>query len=161
MKKVNRANLGRSDVAKQSASSPNAKIIARAEDENEAGLACGEAKELYSIYRSRALEQRRSAQTGETPRLMQGLYDFWSHFLISHFNARMYEEFRNLAQEDASRDAPARYGLKALVNYYNELFDSDQPKPWGDRPVPEVFNLHFRSALSLDPTMGTNGRARG
>jgi la-related protein 1 len=148
-------------VAESSSSSPATKIIARADEgEDAAGLASDESKEKYVTYRMRALEERHHAQAGQTPRLMQGLYDFWSHFLICDFNSRMYEEFRKLALEDASLESPARYGLRALIHYYNELFNSDQPKPWGDRPVPEVFNLHFRSALSLDPSMGANGHVR-
>lgn len=109
--------------------------------------------ERYVDVRQKAMEERLVAKAGETPRVMKTLYDFWSHFLVQQFNPAMYEEFRNCAIEDAGKEVPARVGLKCLLQYYNELLHGDKQKPWGsDRPVPEIFNLHYQGALLMDPS---------
>lgn len=115
----------------------------------------------YTVLREEALEERKLAQPGETPLTMKHLYDFWSHFLIGKFNAKMYEEFRTCAIEDASKPVPSKDGLKCLIRYYKRLFARDSPTTlWvGDRPIPEIFSLHYQGALLLDPHMGTNGDA--
>lgn len=116
--------------------------------------------EAYTVFRKQALDERQAAQSGETPRAMMNLYGFWSHFLIGKFNAKMYSEFRTCAIEDASGENPTKDGLKCLVRYYKKLFSHDAPKPWGhDRPIPEIFTLHYQEALALDPKVGTNGDA--
>jgi la-related protein 1 len=118
-------------------------------------------EERYVDLRRRALDERHVAKAGETPRDMKTLYQFWSHFLVHSFNPRMYEEFRTCALEDAAKEVPARAGLKCLLQYYNELLYGNKQKPWGnDRPVPEIFNLHYQGALMADPTYGANGETR-
>lgn len=115
----------------------------------------------YVDLRKKAFDERHIAKAGETSRDMRTLYEFWSHFLVHSFNPRMYEEFRNCALEDAGKEVPARFGLKCLLQYYNELLHGDKQKPWGnDRPVPEIFNLHHQGALLMDPTYRANGETR-
>ncbi|KAK4128345.1 hypothetical protein N657DRAFT_561936 [Parathielavia appendiculata] len=106
----------------------------------------------YSEIRQAALEQRQNAKAGETPREMQKLYKFWSQMLLNDFNAKVYQEFRNFALEDASREAPSKYGLKYLLEFYDRLLlKTNTRKPWPqDRAVPEIFTAHLNEAVELN-----------
>ncbi|KAK4106011.1 hypothetical protein N658DRAFT_414736 [Parathielavia hyrcaniae] len=110
----------------------------------------------YSEIRQAALEQRRKAKGGETPREMQKLYRFWSQMLLHDFNAKVYLEFRHFALDDASREAPSKYGLKYLLEFYDRLLlKTNTRKPWPqDRAVPEIFTAHLNEAVELNNKLG-------
>ncbi|KAL9604516.1 MAG: hypothetical protein Q9219_000481 [cf. Caloplaca sp. 3 TL-2023] len=75
--------------------------------------------EPYNIFRRNALMQREQTPSGTCHYDMDILYQFWSHFLIRNFNARMYLEFRQTALEDAEKHG-SNVGLRNLIQYYNE-----------------------------------------
>jgi la-related protein 1 len=106
----------------------------------------------YTEIRKAALEQRQNAKAGETPKEMQKLYKFWSQMLLNDFNAKVYQEFRGLALEDASQEAPSKCGLKCLVEFYDRLLlKTNTRKPWPqDRAVPEIFTAHMNESVELD-----------
>ena len=87
---------------------------------------------------------------------MQKLYKFWSQMLLNDFNAKVYQEFRDLAFEDASSEAPSKYGLKSLLEFYDRLLlKTNTRKPWPqDRAVPEIFTAHLNEAVELDRKLG-------
>ncbi|KAK4238245.1 hypothetical protein C8A03DRAFT_15268 [Achaetomium macrosporum] len=106
----------------------------------------------YTEIRKAALDERQNAKSGETPKSMQKLYRFWSQMLLNDFNAKVYQEFRDLALEDASREIPVKVGLKYLLEFYDGLLlHTNTRKPWPqDRAVPEIFTAHFNEAAELD-----------
>jgi len=86
---------------------------------------------------------------------MVKLYKFWSRILLNSFNAKMYTQFRDLALGDASRVPPSRCGLKALIEFYENLLKEDTPKPWPQtRAAPGILKLHYDEALLLNRAPG-------
>ncbi|KAL8787145.1 MAG: hypothetical protein Q9213_002361 [Squamulea squamosa] len=75
--------------------------------------------EPYNVFRRNALMQRNRTSGCACHYDMDILYQFWSHFLIRNFNARMYQEFRQIAFEDAEQRG-SNVGVKNLIQYYNE-----------------------------------------
>jgi la-related protein 1 len=57
---------------------------------------------------------------------MNVMYQFWEHFLVRNFNARMYVEFRTFAMEDASTRSEFQ-GLNSLLKYYGKALSHDVP----------------------------------
>ncbi|KAF2401349.1 hypothetical protein EJ06DRAFT_475206 [Trichodelitschia bisporula] len=102
--------------------------------------------ELYTNFRAHALEERIIPGSTPCPYDMDVLYQFWSHFLVRNFNARMYHEFKSLAEQDAvSRGSYV--GRNNLIHFYGQALALQDP-------IRLVVARHYVELVRNEPTDG-------
>ena len=82
-------------------------------------------QERYNDLRKKALEKHKTFTGGNIPHEKEIMYCFWSHYLLGHFNKRMYDEFRQLAFED--QENGSKQGINRLYDFYDQSLNVQEP----------------------------------
>ena len=75
----------------------------------------------YLTFHDNAMQDRARG----LPEAIEPMYNFWEKFLVDNFNMGLYEEFRDLAQQDAAQGNNS--GKQHLFAYYQSALECSKP----------------------------------
>ena len=99
-------------------------------------LESGFDQKRYKIFHDAAIHQRLALGMGKAPE-MNSLFYFWCYYLRDHFDANMFNEFHEIARQDAI--ARAHYGIECFFRFCSYGLE----KRWDET----VFGLFQTEAL--------------